>query len=101
MLNNICEEVQINTERTLSKKLGDMIHCVQTLLREKPEATIEDLQQSPELNWKSYQRIVEITDLARTGHQYCCSFKVLRNLTKDKDKIYSFTADTVAANFAV
>ena len=99
ILDKICESIEINTEKVLSKKIGNWIHAVQSVLRSNPKITVEQLISYPEVNWESYKRVIEIINLNWTDHSYSCKFKILRSLVKDTEKNYSFDGNTVAANF--
>jgi len=101
VLDSICKRIQINTEQILSRKLGDWIHHVQATALAEPNLTVDQLIASPEIRWDSYQRIIQIIDLSHTESGFCCRFKILRNLTKNPDKILSFDEKTVAASFKV
>lgn len=101
MLDKICKSVEINMEKVLSRKIGDWIHAVQSALRLNPNLTIQQLEMLPEINWNSYQRIIEIVELNTSGTNYSCGFRILRNLVRDAEKVYRFDEKTVAANFCV
>ena len=101
ILNDICKEIQIGTEKILSKKIGNWIHSVQTVLRSDPYLTMEQIKTIPEIKLDSYKRIIEMINLKHNDEGYCCEFKISRNLTKNPEKIYRFDNKTVAANFAV
>ncbi len=101
MLDKICKNTEVNTEKVLSRIIGNWIHAVQSAIRTNSDLTVEQLEKLPEVNWNSYQRIIEIVELNHLGTDYCCQFKILRDLVKDSEKIYYFTGNTVAANFSV
>lgn len=101
VLDSICEKTDINTERILSRKLGDWIHHVQATVRAEPNLTLEQLKATPAIRWESYQRIIEFVDFKLTETGFCCKFKILRNLTDNPEKVLFFDENTVAASFTV
>lgn len=100
-LDSICGKIQINTNDTLSRIIGNWIHKVQSVSRSDPGLTVEQLTKNPEIDWEHYMRIIQITDYSNTESGFCCKFKILRNLTQDADKEYSFDENYVAASFSV
>ena len=100
-LDGICDGVQVNTEKMLSKKLGDWIHNVQSVIHSNVAATQSEVLESPDVKWNDYQRIIEIVDFSNSDGMFSCKFKILRNLTSDPEKIHVFNNETVAASFMV
>lgn len=101
ILDKICSVVDVNTEKFVSSKIGDWIHNVQSILHMNPNITQESLTSNPKINWDSYKRIIEFVELSKNENGFCCKFKILRGLTADSEKVYSFNENTVAANFKV
>ena len=63
--------------------------------------TIESLKSNPKIDWDSYKRIIDLVELSKNDNGFSCKFKILRGLTADSEKVYSFDENTVAANFKV
>lgn len=101
ILDKICSVVNVNTEKFVSAKIGDWIHNVQSIMHINPKITKELLLTNPKIDWNSYQRIIELVELSNSEGGFCCKFKILRGLTKDSERVYSFDEKTVAANFKV
>ena len=101
ILDKICSVVDVNTEKFVSAKIGDWIHNVQSILHMNPDITQESLKSNPKIDWDSYKRIIEFVELNKNDNGFCCKFKILRGLTADNEKVYSFDENTVAANFKV
>ena len=101
ILDKICSAIDVNTEKFVSAKIGDWIHNVQSVLHMNPNITQELLKSNPKINWDSYQRIIELVELSKNDSGFCCKFKILRGLTSDSKRVYSFNEETVAANFKV
>lgn len=101
ILDKICSVVDVNTEKFVSAKIGDWIHNVQSILYMNPNTTQESLKSNPKIDWDSYRRIIEFVELSKNDNGFCCKFKILRGLTADSEKVYSFDENTVAANFKV
>lgn len=101
ILDKICSAIDVNTEKFVSAKIGDWIHNVQSVLHMNPNITQELLKSNPKINWDSYQRIIELVELSKSDSGFCCKFKILRGLTTDSKRVYSFNEKTVAANFKV
>ena len=100
-LDCICGTIEINSDKTLSRKLGNWIHQVQSVLKANPGLNSDQLIKYPEVDWEHYNRIIHITELSNTGSGFCCKFTILRNLTDNVGKEYLFDENTVAANFSV
>ena len=101
ILDKICSVIDVNTEKFVSAKIGDWIHNVQSALHMNPNITQELLKNNPKIHWDSYQRIIELVELSKKDNSFCCKFKILRGLTSDSKRVYSFDEKTVAANFKV
>lgn len=101
ILDKICSVIDVNTEKFVSAKIGDWIHNVQSALHMDPNITQELLKNNPKIHWDSYQRIIELVELSKKDNGFCCKFKILRGLTSDSKRVYSFDEKTVAVNFKV
>ena len=101
ILDKICLVTDVNTEKYVSAKIGDLIHNVQSVMLYDNSLTLEMLKNNPKIDWNSYQRIIDIIELSPTDGGFCCKFKILRGLTSNGDKVYDFNENTVAANFKV
>lgn len=101
MLDKICSVVDVNTEKFVSAKVGDWIHYVQSIMQMNPDITQESLKCNLKIDWDNYQRIIELIELRKRDSGFCCKFRILKNLTVDSKKGYSFDEKTVAANFKV
>lgn len=101
ILDKICSVIEIDTEKFISVKIGDWIHSVQSIIRIESDITLDTLKSNPRANWDSYQRIIELVELSKDDSGFCCKFKILRNLTSDSGKVYSFNEKTVPASFTV
>lgn len=101
ILDKICSVAIISTEKFLSAKIGDWIHCVQSVMRMHPDISIEELENNPRTDWKSYKRIIEIIDLKKSDTGFVCKFKILKNLVTDEEKVFEFNENTVPANYVV
>lgn len=101
ILDKICSVVDVNTEKFVSAKIGDWIHNVQSILHMNPNTTQGSLESNPKIDWDSYKRIIKFVELSENENGFCYKFKILRGLTTDSEKVYSFDEKTVAANFKI
>ena len=100
ILDKVCFLTSVNTTKFVCAKIGDWIHNVQSLVKIEPNISEDVLINNPKADWDNFKRIIKIEEFQANNGKLSCKFRIINDLVPDSHE-YSFSEDTVAANFQV
>lgn len=88
----------IDTDRYLSRTIGDWIHKVQSAFHLGGIGDVESLKRDALVEWSVYSRIIDVTHFSVTPTEFSCIAKLKPSVDANEREV-KFSNNTVAANF--
>jgi hypothetical protein len=97
ILDKVSRATAIDTDKYLSRTIGDWIHKVQSAFHLGEIVDIESLKGAASVEWSVYARILDIVDFSPTSTGFTCTIK-LKPSVEANERTVEFHSNTVAAN---